>query len=563
MTNYNYRNITFRSTDLNHIPEDMDASYEILLPYEDKIREWIGESDKNRLNFVNEPITVLNQFMEKRDMEKLVQTLKTVKLPLDVSKFLTSFSVPVLKSGVPTDPIISPSIDYTEGWDEVASVTVEDLNYMISRLLEKVEYIPYVYKANDYEISMNMGQFLVTGGNGVSIYTTFPVLAGSYSDTDGSQVDLSGAEVVIELRLDKVEVDPNIQDKDKESKEYKYYLSFADSDLIKSVHIYLPDDVSKPLLMGYAEVDMGRRIPTIMAKFARVFPIYSVTVKAGASNNNSYLLPTHCEFCCANTTKVEESCFSTLIKTVNQEGEWETSLDSIPKMSKMALIISNKIFMDQIMVKTLVKSFSQYNADISENNFITKNNSTCIEMESNTKIELPIDNCPDINLSALTIAIDQNEEFVIQTHLSTTLAHFYNIEGTYYSRFKLKIENAVMDGKNVQKITLVEQGEPIVDLDCDWGWAAYLMLALMIPGGILGAITAAILASIQLVITKMLNNFDVDDYLDVNELLDGKLVWEFTNIADLVEVHPLACLQIGFSTIKKQVDPLNIEDLNL
>lgn len=179
------------------------------------------------------------------------------------------------------------------------------------------------------------------------------------------------------------------------------------------------------------------------------------------------------------------------------------------------------------------------------------NNSTVVGLKTNdgVTIRIPVDNCPDVDLSNLQVIVNSDEEIEMSADINATLAHFFEIRGSFSGKFKFDIEDAKDEnGKDVQIIKLSAIGDPVVDADCNVGVLSWIVVTFLFAGGIIGIIAGVIVLIIDKIIDSSVDKIDVDNFINTDDLLNGKLKWGFTGIGKITTVKPMACFQIGFES---------------
>ena len=145
--------------------------------------------------------------------------------------------------------------------------------------------------------------------------------------------------------------------------------------------------------------------------------------------------------------------------------------------------------------------------------------------------------------------VNSTEEFEMSGDINATLAHFFDIRGSFCGKFKFVIEDTKdEDGKVVQIIKLSAIGDPVIDADCNIGVLSWIVVTFLFAGGIIGIIAGIIVLIIDKIIDSSVDKIDVDNFINTDDLLNGKLKWGFTGIGKITTVKPMACLQIGFKS---------------
>ena len=532
--------------------EETSEKLAFLKPFEADILNWIGESDENRMKYVTDPMSVLRRFIK----DEAVMG-KVLDLAEEVRKMYPGFPAEkpvVLNPAVGDDNNYTvPGGDYTQGWDMVASARVSDFNSLLDKVGKelneklngpaKVTYNEESDQGKRY-IEMYLGMFHVSdGASGTEIHLDVPVISGTYIYGDESY-NLAGAFVKLTVNLEKVYLGETTEDTIR-GERYKYNLTLSegfvnDMDLV--------DPTNKPICTGKA----GAYIPTALwnaleplGKMIGKIPVYSVTVtdenKQNLIKEYKFLFPEQCQFAGAYNADPAKSVLSILCQTIENMGTLCTDAKSLPEGADISLNISNNIFFKYILMDGLCKGFEAYAPGIDSSWFdVDKTDGVTVGIKSNSKFKatIPIDNCPDVDVTSLSFRVDGYEQYWLNLSISTTAAHFFDIDGTVTAHFKFNIAEGD-DG--TQTIQLQMQGDPEIDLDSDFGWASWLLTVITfgIAGVILGIINA--------VINGKLDSLDLSGLINTDDLLNGKLQWSFVDVGKLVCVNPMACFQIGFA----------------
>lgn len=548
--------VNFRT--INFVKETANC-YSSLSMFEEKLLNWIEESNDNKKRFIADPVGVTCEISgDKKLISKLEAFKKDFFSPFTDVLPYDNYKLNTLSSAVLQNVTEAPTADYTYGWDCVASSKIATLNKFLKLTLGK----DFAISVPDDDIrgikvtDLKLGLFQVVSDDiGVVNFVTlsFPIENGAmFDDETKVHMDLTGLSFKMRVKLEKVFINTNSSDSNKQEGKIEYYLNLG-ANYIDKIDIVQPADCDydftflEVYLKSVLSIDYRINLFTV-----------DITDKNNVEElikNYNYLVPTESYFACGNVPDTNKSCLSALIQTIGCKDSQQimTSIDSIPDGADIGLNISNDIFFGHILIDSLAKGFnSLYSVGLTKDSFCTiTNNNSVVGLKTNdgVKIRIPIDNCPDVDLSNLQVKVNAAEEIEMFGDINATLAHFFEIKGSFSGKFKFVIEEAEDEkGKAVQIIKLSAIGEPIIDADCEFGVLSWIVVTFMFATGIIGIIAGIIVFVIDMVIDSSVNNIDVDNFINTDDLLNGKLTWGFTGIGKITIVKPMACLQIGFES---------------
>ncbi len=548
----NFRTINFVKETANH--------YSSLSMFEEKLINWVEENDDNKKRFITDPIGVAQEITGD---EKLISKLQQLSNEstfsfTDVSPY-ANYKLNTLKSAISRKVTEAPTADYTYGWDCVASSKIATLNKFLKLTLGLSGFsisVPDDDIRGIQVVDLKLGLFQVVsddigGGNFVTL--DFPIKQGIMNDDEANvSMDLKGLSFNMRVKLEEVFINTNSSDPNKQEGKMEYYLNLG-SEYIDKITI------NKPMNCNYDFTFLEAYLKSVLSIDYRLnlFTV-DVTDKDNIEElikNYNYLVPTESYFASGNAQDVNKSCLSALIQTIGCKDNRQimTSIDSIPDGADIGLNISNDIFFGHILIDCLTKGFnSLYSAGLTKDSFsMIINNSTVVGLKTNdgVTIRIPVDNCPDVDLSNLQVIVNSDEEIEMSADINATLAHFFEIRGSFSGKFKFDIEDAKDEnGKDVQIIKLSAIGDPVVDADCNVGVLSWIVVTFLFAGGIIGIIAGVIVLIIDKIIDSSVDKIDVDNFINTDDLLNGKLKWGFTGIGKITTVKPMACLQIGFKS---------------
>lgn len=547
----NFKAINFVKETANH--------YLSLCQYEEKLLNWIEESNDNKMQFIADPVGITQEITgDKSLISKLEHLKKELTFPFVGLSPYKDYKLNTLKSTILQKTTEAPTADYTYGWDCVASSKIATLNKFLNLTLgwDFTISIPDNNVRGIQVVGLELGLFKVVsddieGGNFVTLY--FPIKQGiMYDDETNVSTDLKELSFNMRVKLEKVYVNTNSSDPNKQKGKIEYYLNL-ESDYIDKIEVdkSMNDDLDVSSLEFYLE-------SVLSIKYRLNLFTVDITDKDNVEElikNYNYLVPTESYFASGNSSDEDKSCLSALIQTiaVRDSHQLMTSIDSIPDGADIGLNISNDIFFGHILIDCLTKSLNNlYSSGLTKESFsLITNNNTVVGLKTNdgVTIKIPVDNCPDIDLSHLQIMVNSTEEFEMSGDINATLAHFFDIRGSFCGKFKFVIEDTKdEDGKVVQIIKLSAIGDPVIDADCNIGVLSWIVVTFLFAGGIIGIIAGIIVLIIDKIIDSSVDKIDVDNFINTDDLLNGKLKWGFTGIGKITTVKPMACLQIGFKS---------------